>query len=102
MCKDRILGYAVEFAVYIAGTGYGQSGNAPAGPEECSPELLDHVRRAVSQGRKSGTAREQGDEARAQFERDYFRKCKPLAKLIGVHEFLEECFSIGYRSVRTH
>ena len=100
MNRDRVLGYAVEFVCFQAGSQYGQSGNTPAAPEELTEPQADAIRRAAMAGRRAGLARRDKDEARAQFEREYHQKARGLAKLAGLTAgLIDECYDAGYRSI---
>lgn len=102
MNRDRVLGYAVQFACYVASTRYGHQGESPTAPAELTDQQSECIRRAAATGRRAGIARDQGDESRAQFEHESHRKGRALAKMYGFSQSLiDECYEAGYRTVRT-
>jgi hypothetical protein len=84
-----------DYAAYLGGSEYGQSGNMPVNPLGLDPTTAGYVMRLIGDGRRAAVAREQGDEARATFARESVAKLRPLLR---PHFSADVCFNCGYSS----
>jgi hypothetical protein len=102
MCKDRILGYAVDFGVReIKRRRMNYKDSWPVAPVEISNFGTELIHRLVCDGIRAAIAREQKDEATAALHRETVSKCRGLIK----SEFKGtvssyDLFECGYRCVR--
>ena len=87
-----------DYAAYLSGSEYGQSGNVPQAPDGIDEATAGYVVRLVGDGRRAGIAVDEHDSARADFARESVRKLRPLLRPHGI--CADTCFNVGYRSVR--